>query len=130
MTKKRRVLRAQGGLTLRPVSDKTRTRFSIWHGGVRVGEVVLWHVRPALREAELKFWVNKQGRRGHATHAVRRVVAYAFRALRLARLTAQVRVRNEASQKVLGRSGFVIEYQRGAYYFCELRNPKPPKPKP
>ena len=44
--------------------------------------------------------------RGHASEAVRQVLAKAFDELGLLRLTAQARVSNEGSIKVLQRNGF------------------------
>ncbi len=60
--------------------------------------------------AELRYWLLPQGRgRGLATRAARLLVAWAFSTLRLGRLAAFIEPRNEASQTVLERCGFVQE---------------------
>lgn len=63
--------------------------------------------RGAFESASLGYWVDHAvGGRGIATHAVRAAVALAFEGLRLHRLQAEVQVGNDASVRVLERSGF------------------------
>lgn len=76
--------------------------------GVLVGRVNLAGVRRTqFQMAELGYRMGESaGGRGHATEAVRQVVALAFGELGLMRLEAVARVGNEGSIKVLQRNGF------------------------
>jgi 8-oxo-dGTP diphosphatase len=61
---------------------------------------------PARPEAELGYWFGRaHWRRGLATEAVQRLVAFAFDTLGLARLRAGVLDGNPASARVLGKAG-------------------------
>ncbi|HMJ36909.1 MAG TPA: GNAT family protein [Baekduia sp.] len=62
------------------------------------------------RTAEIGYWVAPSARgRGAATRAVALLAPWALRTLRLQRLSADVDVDNDASQRVAQRAGFVRE---------------------
>jgi 8-oxo-dGTP diphosphatase len=57
---------------------------------------------------ELGFWIGRaHWRRGYATEATSRVVAFARESLAVSRITATATVDNAASRSVLGKLGFV-----------------------
>jgi RimJ/RimL family protein N-acetyltransferase len=62
------------------------------------------------RTAEVGYWVAPTARgRGAATRAVRLLAPWAIRTLGLRRITAEIDVENEASQRVAERAGFTRE---------------------
>jgi len=77
-----------------------------------LGWIALYDIHPG-REAELGYWAHPDARgRGAISRACRMVARHAFidaedGGLGLHRLTANVAVTNEESQRVLERSGFV-----------------------
>lgn len=73
----------------------------------KLAAVVKLALDPALPEAEIGYWVEaRHRRRGIAGEAVRKVAAFAFVTLGLARLTAGVLDGNAASLRVLAAAGF------------------------
>jgi [ribosomal protein S5]-alanine N-acetyltransferase len=76
--------------------------------GALVGRVNLTGVRRKhFHSADLGYRIAEAaGGRGHASEAVRLVLARAFGELGLLRVTASARVGNEGSIKVLARNGF------------------------
>lgn len=86
--------------------------------GELVGRVNLVGVRRThFQMAELGYrFAESAGGQGHATEAVRQVVAKAFGELGLMRLEAVARVGNEGSVKVLLRNGF-REFGRSSQSF-------------
>ena len=77
--------------------------------GQVVGRVTLSNVvRGAFQSCNLGYWVNEGDTgRGHATAAVGRVLQIAFGEFGLHRVEAGTLPHNVASQRVLGRNGFV-----------------------
>lgn len=80
------------------------------HDGEPVGSIQLYPVNDAQGWANLGYWVapDQQGN-GYATEACELVVEYAFRELRLHRISAVTMAPNAASRRVLERAGFVHE---------------------
>jgi len=77
-------------------------------GGRIVGRVALANVvRGAWQNATLGYWVDEaSGGRGHATRAVRLVLAFAFEEARLHRVQPAIIPRNVRSQRVAEKAGF------------------------
>ncbi|WP_298743603.1 GNAT family protein [uncultured Brevundimonas sp.] len=82
-----------------------------------VGAVTLSNVRRGVAEAgSLGYWIGRpHAGRGHATAAVRAVVAHAFDTLKLHRVEAACVPTNLASRRVLEKAGFALEGQARAY---------------
>lgn len=82
-----------------------------------VGAITLSNVRRGVAEAgTLGYWIGQPyAGRGHATAAVRAMVAHAFDELKLHRVEAACVPTNLASRRVLEKSGFVLEGQARAY---------------
>jgi [ribosomal protein S5]-alanine N-acetyltransferase len=82
-----------------------------------VGAITLSNVRRGVAEAgTLGYWIGRPyAGRGHATAAVRAVVAHAFSELTLHRVEAACVPTNIASRRVLEKSGFTLEGQARAY---------------
>ena len=82
-----------------------------------VGAITLSNVRRGVAEAgTLGYWIGQShAGRGHATAAVRAMVAHAFDELKLHRVEAACVPANLASRRVLEKSGFVLEGQARAY---------------
>lgn len=82
-----------------------------------VGAITLSNVRRGVAEAgTLGYWIGQpHAGRGHATAAVRAMVAHAFDELKLHRVEAACVPDNLASRRVLEKSGFVLEGRARAY---------------
>ena len=82
-----------------------------------VGAITLSNVRRGVAESgTLGYWIGQPfAGRGHATAAVRAMVAHAFDELKLHRVEAACVPANLASRRVLEKSGFVLEGQARAY---------------
>ena len=82
-----------------------------------VGAITLSNVRRGVAETgTLGYWIGQpHAGRGHATAAVRALVAHAFDELKLHRVEAACVPSNIASRRVLEKSGFVLEGQARAY---------------
>jgi ribosomal-protein-alanine N-acetyltransferase len=82
-----------------------------------VGAITLSNVRRGVAEAgTLGYWIGQPfAGRGHATAAVRSVVAHAFDELKLHRVEAACVPTNLASRRVLEKAGFALEGQARAY---------------
>ena len=82
-----------------------------------VGAITLSNVRRGVAEAgTLGYWIGqRQAGRGHATAAVRAMIAYAFDDLKLHRVEAACVPVNLASRRVLEKAGFALEGQARAY---------------
>lgn len=82
-----------------------------------VGAITLSNVRRGVAEAgTLGYWIGRPyAGQGHATAAVRAMVAHAFDELKLHRVEAACVPTNLASRRVLEKSGFVLEGQARAY---------------
>ncbi len=79
--------------------------FAVLAGGELVGACGLKEVHD--RQADLGYWIGvPYWGRGYATEAARLVVAFAFGALGLERVTAHALLSNPASCRVLERVGF------------------------
>jgi [ribosomal protein S5]-alanine N-acetyltransferase len=91
-----------------------RRHRTLWQWGIAVrdgdtivGTVSLFAVDPIRRQAELGYAVGSAyWRRGHASEALHLAITYAWRALDLNRLEADVDVRNLASCRLLEKLGF------------------------
>ena len=86
-------------------------------GHALVGAITLSNVRRGVAESgTLGYWIGQRhAGRGHATAAVRSVVAYAFDELKLHRVEAACVPTNLASRRVLEKGGFALEGQARAY---------------
>jgi RimJ/RimL family protein N-acetyltransferase len=94
-------LRARGVLFPYVIEDTT--------DGSIMGGVTLRHFDPMRGVIEVGYWLFERARgRGLATLAVRAVAREAF-ASGLSRLEANVRIGNDASERVLERAGFTRE---------------------
>jgi ribosomal-protein-alanine N-acetyltransferase len=82
-----------------------------------VGAITLSNVRRGVAESgTLGYWIGQPfAGRGHATAAVRGVVAHAFDDLKLHRVEAACVPTNLASRRVLEKAGFTLEGQARAY---------------
>lgn len=82
--------------------------FCIRVGGDLVGRLTLSQVfRKAFRNCYLGYWVGEEHNgRGYATAAVRMAAGYAFGALGLHRVQANVMTENPRSARVLEKAGF------------------------
>ncbi|MBU1385847.1 MAG: GNAT family N-acetyltransferase [Alphaproteobacteria bacterium] len=82
-----------------------------------VGAITLSNVRRGVAEAgTLGYWIGRPvAGRGYATAAARAVVAHAFDDLKLHRVEAACVPTNQASRRVLEKSGFALEGQARAY---------------
>lgn len=78
--------------------------------GVLVGNVELDGVDTRRRQAELGYWVrhDREGN-GYAAEAAHAMLCYAFEALRMHKVRADVAVGNVGSARVLEKLGFVRE---------------------
>ncbi len=75
-----------------------------------VGMIGLRNINRQDRNAEVGYWVGKAFQnRGYAGEALRLVLKFAFRKLRLARVYAVVHQKNVGSVRLLDRIGFVRE---------------------
>jgi len=94
-------LRARGVLFPYVIEDTT--------DGSILGGITLRHFDPMRGVIEVGYWLFPDARgRGLATRAVRAVAREAF-ASGLSRIEANVRIGNEASERVLERAGFTRE---------------------
>lgn len=86
-------------------------------GETLVGAVTLSNVRRGVAETgTLGYWIGRPfAGRGHATAAVRAVLAFAFDTLDLHRVEASCLPANLASRRVLQKSGFRQEGEARAY---------------
>ncbi|MDK2747051.1 MAG: GNAT family N-acetyltransferase [Brevundimonas sp.] len=86
-------------------------------GKTLAGAVTLSNVRRGVAETgTLGYWIGQPyAGRGYATAAMRAVVAYAFDRLKLHRLEAACLPTNQASRRVLEKSGFRNEGLARAY---------------
>ena len=82
-----------------------------------LGAITLSNVRRGVAESgTLGYWIGERcAGRGHATAAVRAMVAYAFDELALHRVEAACVPSNTASRRVLEKGGFQHEGQARAY---------------
>ncbi|MDQ7814155.1 GNAT family protein [Brevundimonas sp.] len=82
-----------------------------------VGAITLSNVRRGVAESgTLGYWIGQpHAGRGHATAAVRAMVAHAFDELNLHRVEAACVPTNRASRRVLEKVGFALEGQARAY---------------
>lgn len=86
-------------------------------GETLVGAVTLSNIRRGVAESgTLGYWIGRPyAGRGHATSAVRAVLAFAFDTLDLHRVEASCLPANLASRRVLQKSGFRQEGEARAY---------------
>lgn len=93
--------------------------FFIFTGADRslAGAITLSNVRRGVAETgTLGYWIGQPfAGRGLATAAVRALVGYAFEDLNLHRVEAACVPTNQASRRVLEKSGFELEGQARAY---------------
>lgn len=109
---------------LRDIHERFHARTTFQWGIARrgddvvIGTVSLYQIDFAHRRSEVGFALGRaHWGQGLATEAVRLAISYAFRALDLGRLEADVDPRNLPSLRVLERLGFVREgYLRERYH--------------
>jgi RimJ/RimL family protein N-acetyltransferase len=98
--------------TLRAAREREAFAFGIALGTTDeiVGMMTLDRIRWDDRNAELGYWVaRRHWGKGVATGAIRLILDFAFRTLRLKRVWADVLAPNIASARVLMRAGFTPE---------------------
>jgi len=81
--------------------------------------------RPVGRAQEIGYAVlPSERRKGYCSEAVKIMVDYLFLSKDIARVQAHTDVRNEGSQKVLGKAGFKKEgvVRKGAFFWGEWRD--------
>lgn len=75
-----------------------------------IGAVSLMHIDWKHKNAELGYWVGKKyWGKGYATEAVKLILKFAFRRLKLHRVWAGLFEENIASRRVLEKNGFKLE---------------------
>lgn len=93
---------------LKEKNDKAQISFVIDIGGEVAGSVTLFDLKE--HRAEIGYWLSRKHRgRGIMTKAVKVATAYWFKHLKLKRIQGIVYVFNNASAKVLKKSGFKLE---------------------
>ena len=106
-------------------SEKATFRAMIDVGGTAVGTVILSDIdmRSGTAEIHIKLAKSSQRGKGYGTDAVRALLGYAFRELRLNCVFCRVREDNLPSQKLFEKCGFVKEgclrqrvYREGRYF--------------
>ncbi len=81
--------------------------------GKIIGMIGLMNLNDFMKRAEVGYWLGeKYWRQGIATEALRAIVKYSFRKLKLVRLQAGVAVENKASIRLLKKIGFKKEGRR------------------
>jgi ribosomal-protein-alanine N-acetyltransferase len=81
-------------------------------GGLSLGQIT----RGVVQATMLGYWIGEpHARRGFMSAALRAVIGYAFATLRLHRIEASCLPHNEASTKLLERTGFTREGYARAY---------------
>jgi len=87
------------------------------HGRTLIGAVTLSNVRRGVAETgTVGYWIGRRfAGHGHATAAVRAMVAFAFNELKLHRVEAACVPHNAASRRVLEKAGFEHEGLARAY---------------
>lgn len=96
--------------------NNVRLRFGIWDGDILVGSI---NLTPSEEtgEVELGYWLGKEHTgKGYATIATRAVANFGMTELGLQKVWAIVDKNNNASNKVMGRSGFVRTGEIENYY--------------
>lgn len=101
----------------REMELETAWPFFIFQGETLVGAVTLSNIRRGVAESgTLGYWIGRPyAGRGHATAAVRAVLAFAFDTLDLHRVEASCLPANLPSRRVLQKSGFRQEGEARAY---------------
>lgn len=104
---------------------RDRLLFAVMLAGKPIGEVKLWNIDWEQRECRLGIHlVNDSVKgRGYGTAAERLAVEYAFRALGMEAVIADVIHKNLRSQHVLEKAGFTFagSDETYRYYRCEKR---------
>lgn len=78
--------------------------------GEIIGMISLMHIDRKNRNAEIGYWLAKPyWRRGYSLEAIRLIIKYGFRKLKLVRIYARVLHPNLASAKLLEKAGFRYE---------------------
>ena len=86
-------------------AEGTAFNFAVLVGGAVVGSCGLKELHDG--QADLGYWIGVPfWGHGYATEAARRVAAFGFERLGLARITAHALARNPASARVLEKAGF------------------------
>jgi RimJ/RimL family protein N-acetyltransferase len=101
---------AQGWVAMASAAEP-ETQFAIEVNGEAAGGIGLFLQQDVERySAEIGYWLGEQyWGRGIATAAVRRFTEYAFETFGLCRIYASVFAWNEASARVLEKSGYELE---------------------
>jgi len=96
--------------------------FGIDVDGLVVGEVALNDIDHEHRRAEISFWLGKGYRgKGIMKKAVKEMIDYGFKKLKLVRISATVFVKNKASIELMKSLGFKYE---GEHKKVTLKNGK------
>jgi RimJ/RimL family protein N-acetyltransferase len=99
--------------THQPAFEKeTEVVFAITHSGMGslIGAVSLLEISRSHARAELGYWVAVDyWSQGLCTEAVRCLIDYAHRELRISRIVAQCLARNTASARVMEKAGLLRE---------------------
>ncbi len=90
--------------------------------GQIIGMISLMNVNKRSRNAEVGYWLGKKyWRRGLTEEALRLVLDFGFRKLRLMRIHAPVMQPNRASAKLLEKCGFQLEGRLRKCFFKNRR---------
>ncbi len=106
--------------------------FGVWWkaDGALVGEVVLFNVDRALRQAEVGYYViEAYAGRGIASRAVAAVLAYAHQQAGIRRVVARCSIHNPGSRRIAERCGFVRQFEAKSIIHYQL-NLEPARPLP
>ncbi|MBT3393609.1 MAG: GNAT family N-acetyltransferase [Waddliaceae bacterium] len=94
----------------REMKSEKSYAFAIAFDDKLIGVISLMNVDKKNQKAEIGYWLGKKfWGRGFMTEAVAKVLEFGFQTLKLHRIDASLYSGNIASQKVLMKSGFVLE---------------------
>ena len=78
-------------------------------GKINIGSMGLY-LKTKHRKASLGYWIGeKYWRKGYGSEALKSIINFAFKKLKLIRLEAEIYPRNPSSGKLLEKHGFVKE---------------------
>ncbi len=104
------------------LSPEERWFFIEKKDGSKVGSI---SHRPVGKAQEIGYAIlSSERKKGYCSETVMIMVDYLFLSKNIARIQAHTDVRNEVSQKVLGKAGFKKEgvVRKNAFYYGELRD--------
>ncbi|MGZ8545336.1 MAG: GNAT family N-acetyltransferase [Flavisolibacter sp.] len=106
------------------VQDSTGIPWKIMNKatGEEIGVIAVYFYKPEHRKAEIGFWILPQyQKKGYASEAIAAVIHYWKNVKGLHRMEAFVEEGNEASSRLLEKSGFSYE---GLMKDCEIKDEK------